>query len=174
MDWESLEANYIAGTPYVGANVVYRASGNEGQGAFFAFQQNNPDCGQIPLLMADEINEKNFTAWFKKHQPDVVLGHNSQAIEWMKAAGASVPKTHGFVSLNILNSQVPCAGLDQQPAHIGLRAAEILVAKLHRNERGAPQPASLTTIAARWVDGPTIRETKPARPIREPAEAVLA
>ena len=143
------------------------------------------DNEQVRLLLrdylpvsADEIYEcadgRQACSFFKKHQPDVVLGHNSQAIEWMKAAGASVPKTHGFVSLNILNSQVPCAGLDQQPAHIGLRAAEILVAKLHRNERGAPQPASLTTIAARWVDGPTIRETKPARPIREPAEAVLA
>jgi DNA-binding LacI/PurR family transcriptional regulator len=128
------------------------------QAAFLAFQQNSPDCGQVPLLISDDINEKSFTAWFKKYQPDIVLGHNTQAIEWMKACGANIPKTHGFVSLNVIHAHMPCAGLDQQPAHIGLRAAEILVAKLHRNERGAPQPASLTTIPARWIDGPTVRE----------------
>ena len=143
------------------------------QAAFFAFQQNNPHCAHVPLLTADDIDAKTFTTWFKKHQPDVVLGHNAQALDWMTAAGASVPKTHGFVSLNLLNAHTPCAGLDQQPAHIGLRAAEILIAKLHRNERGAPQPASLTTITARWVDGPTLREKSPVALKRQPAEPAL-
>ena len=37
MDWESLEANYIAGTPYVGANVKYYANVEGHRGAFFAW-----------------------------------------------------------------------------------------------------------------------------------------
>lgn len=37
MDWESVEANYIAGTPYVGANVKYRANAEGYRGAFFAW-----------------------------------------------------------------------------------------------------------------------------------------
>lgn len=37
MDWESAEANYIAGTPYVGANVKYRGAGGPSRGAFFAW-----------------------------------------------------------------------------------------------------------------------------------------
>lgn len=37
MDWESLEANYIAGTPYVGANVKYYANAEGYRGAFFAW-----------------------------------------------------------------------------------------------------------------------------------------
>ncbi len=131
------------------------------QGAFFAFQENHPECARIPLLCSEDIDRASFSAWFKKHQPDVVLGHNPEAMDWMTACGARIPKTHGFVSLNLLHTSTPCAGLDQQPAHIGLRAAEILIAKLHRNERGAPQPASLTTIPARWVDGPTIRDKAP-------------
>jgi DNA-binding LacI/PurR family transcriptional regulator len=127
------------------------------QGSFLGYQQNNPDCGQVPPLIADEINEATFSAWFQKHQPDVVLGHDPAAIEWMTAGGAQIPGTHGFVCLNLLHTATPCAGLDQQPALIGLHAAESLVAKLHRNERGAPLPSSLTTIPSRWVDGPTLR-----------------
>lgn len=130
------------------------------QGSFLAFQQNNPRCGNVPPLIANEITEANFTPWFKTHAPDVVLGHQSDALTWMRACGARIPKTHGFVSLNLLHSHVPCAGLDQQPALLGSRAAEIVIAKLHRNERGAPQPCSLTTIPALWVDGPTLRPAK--------------
>lgn len=37
MDWESVEANYIAGTPYVGANVKYHANVEGYRGAFFAW-----------------------------------------------------------------------------------------------------------------------------------------
>ena len=37
MDWESVEANYIAGTPYVGANVRYYAGPGGNQGVFTAW-----------------------------------------------------------------------------------------------------------------------------------------
>jgi PQQ-dependent dehydrogenase (methanol/ethanol family) len=37
MDWESVEANYIAGTPYVGANVKYRGVAGRSRGAIFAW-----------------------------------------------------------------------------------------------------------------------------------------
>jgi LacI family transcriptional regulator len=127
------------------------------QGAFLGFQQNNPDCGDVPPLVADDINQATFGAWFKKHQPDVVLAHDPLVADWMNAYGADIPATHGFVCLNLLQASLPCAGLDQQPAQIGLKAAEVLIAKLHRNERGTPAVSSLTTIPSRWVDGPTLR-----------------
>jgi len=37
MDWESVDANYIAGTPYVGANVKYKAQAGGMRGALFAW-----------------------------------------------------------------------------------------------------------------------------------------
>ena len=51
----------------------------------------------------------------------------------------------------------PCAGLDLQPRVLGVRAAELLIAQLQRNELGIPEWPSTTTIAARWADGPTVR-----------------
>ncbi len=127
------------------------------QGAFLGYQQNNPDCGQIPPLIADDIHETVFADWFKKHQPDVVLAEDPQILDWMSAHGAKIPDTHGFVSLNLLQMTTPCAGLDQQPALIGRQAAECLISRLHRNERGASTTGSLTTLPAQWVEGPTLR-----------------
>ncbi len=125
--------------------------------AFRTFQENSSTLGQVPTLILDTFNQAEFARWFRKHKPDVVLGHHTEAITWMEACGAKVPATHGFVALNVLMKTRPCAGLDLQPRTLGARAAELLIAQLQRNETGIPEWPSTTTIPARWVDGPTLR-----------------
>lgn len=128
------------------------------QGAFLAFQNTLTEKRPVPPLVSDEITEANFKKWFSKYNPDVVIGHQSEAIEWMQACGARVPKTHGFFCLNTLRQHVSCAGLEQRTALIGERAVESVVAMLHRNERGIPEISSLTTIPSRFIDGPTLKD----------------
>lgn len=125
--------------------------------AFRAFQENHPEVKAIPPLIVDTYSREDFVKWFRKHKPDVVLAHNSEAIDWMEACGAKLPETHGFVSLNVWMKTRPCAGLDLQPRTLGARAVELLIAQLQRNETGIPQCPSTTTIPALWVDGPTLR-----------------
>ena len=111
--------------------------------------------------MVDAFNQDEFVRWFRKHKPDVVIGHHTTAIDWMEGCGALLPATHGFVSLNVLMKTRPCAGLDLQPRTLGARGAELLIAQLQRNETGIPEWPSTTTIPARWVDGPTLRTAAP-------------
>jgi LacI family transcriptional regulator len=129
------------------------------QAAYLAFQANaNGIHDVVPTLKIAGLDSGEFTRWFRQHSPDVVLGHRTEAIEWMEAAGASVPATHGFVCLNVLMKHRPCAGMDLQPHLVGSLALEQLVAQLHRNEFGLPAVPSATTIAPRWSDGPTVRQ----------------
>ena len=125
--------------------------------AFRTFQDNHPVAKPVPALILKTFARDEFCAWFKKHNPDVVLGHHTEAIAWMEACGARVPATHGFASLNVLMKTRPCAGLDLQPRQLGARGAELLIAQLQRNEAGIPDWPSTTTIPAHWVDGPTLR-----------------
>ncbi len=125
--------------------------------AFRAFLDNHPRIKQVPPLIVENYSREQFITWFKKHKPDVVVGHNSEAIDWMESCGAKVPETHGFVSLNVWMKTRPCAGLDLQPHTLGARGIELLIAQLQRNERGIPEWPSTTTIPARWVEGPTLR-----------------
>jgi LacI family transcriptional regulator len=74
----------------------------------------------------------------------------------MTAAGARVPRTHGYFCLNVTQTDRPCAGLDLHPHALGARGVELLIAQLQRNERGIPSPASTTMIPGHWVDGPTL------------------
>jgi LacI family transcriptional regulator len=125
--------------------------------AFRAFQENHPELKPLPPLIVENFDRAAFVRWFRRTQPDVVLGHNAGAIDWMEACGARVPATHGFVCLNLHMKSRPCAGLDLQPRTLGARAAELLIAQLQRNETDIPEWPSTTTIAARWVDGPSLR-----------------
>ena len=131
--------------------------------AFRAFQESHPDIKAVPPLFADTITPENFTKWFRRHSPDVVVGHSTDAIQWMEDCGAQVPATHGFACLNAHMKTRPCAGLDLQPRTLGARAAELLIAQLQRNETGIPEWPSTTTIPGRWMDGPTLRTSAPAR-----------
>jgi len=131
--------------------------------AFRAFQEAHAGLKPIPPLIAESLTQEDFTRWFRRYKPDVVLGHNTEAIDWMEAIGADVPASTGFVSLNVLTKTRPCAGIDLQPRIIGARGAELIIAQLQRNETGIPEWPSTTTIPARWVDGPTLRSAKPSR-----------
>ncbi len=125
--------------------------------AFRAFQESHPALKPVPPLLDDTVTRENFLKWFRRHKPDVVLGHNTDAIAWMESAGARVPATHGFACLNHIMKTRACAGLDLQPRILGARAAELVIAQLQRNETGIPEWPSTTTIPARWTDGPTLR-----------------
>jgi DNA-binding LacI/PurR family transcriptional regulator len=142
------------------------------QAAYMAFQSNAGRFSRlIPTLKSTGLDGREFTRWFKRHSPDVVLGHRTEAVDWMQAAGASVPETHGFVCLNVVMKHIPCAGLDLQPNLVGSLALEQLVAQLHRNEFGIPAVPSSTTLPARWIDGPTVRAraARPSAPAADPA-----
>jgi LacI family transcriptional regulator len=126
------------------------------EAAFQAYHNHHEVFTWLPPLIIPEISRAEFSAWFKSAKPDVVLCHRAEAIEWMEACGASVPRTHGFCCLNIMVNVVPCAGLDLQPWLLGVRGTELLIAQIHRNEYGVPEIPSTTTIPAAWVDGPTL------------------
>jgi LacI family transcriptional regulator len=139
--------------PQKDARIQYRW-----QAAFMAFHANVGRVATgVPTLQSPNLDAREFGRWFKRHKPDIVLGHRMEAIEWIEAAGGSVPATHGFVCLNLLSREVPCAALDLQPQLVGALALEQLVVQIHRNEFGIPTIPSSTTIPPRWIDGPTVR-----------------
>jgi len=128
------------------------------EAAFQTYQNHHDAFTRLPPLIIPEISRTEFIVWFKATKPDVVLCHRAEAIEWMKECGASVPRTHGFCCLNEMLNVIPCAGIDLQPRLLGARGVEMLIAQLHRNEYGVPETPMTTTVPARWVDGPTLRQ----------------
>lgn len=134
------------------------------EGAFLALQKYLPKITAIPALRLATLTRAGFETWFKKYDPDVVLGHSPEAMTWMKECGARIPETHGFVCLNLLRTNNDCAALNLQAPQLGARATELVIGQLLHNEFGIPAEASLTTIPAKLVEGPTLRGPSPTSP----------
>ena len=135
------------------------------EGAFRTFVAHTPGLEAVEPLAGDETSREAFLRWLQAERPDVVIGHDPVVIKWIQEAGRRVPADCGFASLNLHLHATPCAGLDQQQALLAHRAVELVVAQLHRNERGAPTTPAMTSLPARWVDGPTVRG--PVRTVRQ-------
>lgn len=116
--------------------------------------------GRVPPLVVETVDREGFARWFRRSQPDVVLGHHSEAVDWMAACGARVPETHGFVSLNLALSDRSCAGIDLQPAVLAARGVELLAAQILHRQCGLDVTPSATMVPGMWVNGPTLRVRK--------------
>ncbi len=125
--------------------------------AFQAFFRNSARDPGIPALIEPQVTREAFLAWFRQHRPDVVIGHVQAMVGWLEEIGVRVPTDAGFFNLNITERTGPCAGLDLEPRRLGAVAVEMVVAMLHRHERGVPPFTQTITLEATWVEGPTLR-----------------
>ena len=131
---------------------------NRWEGGYEAYGHASRGLELAPLLIAPELTEAIFRRWFRAHRPDVVLGHNTVYLDWMRRLHARVPETHGFLALNVTMCDRPCAAIDQQPALLGARGAELVIGQILRGEAGLPELPCNTSVPARIVGGPTLRE----------------
>ncbi len=133
------------------------------EAAFRTYLLHNEDFQAISPYVSKRLDKRSFLKWFHETEPDVVLAHRGEILQWMREGGLEVPRTHGFCCLNVMTISEATAGLDLQPRWIGTRAMEALIAQLQRNQYGLPRQASNTTIPAVWKDGPTVRRVAPGR-----------
>ncbi|QYM77793.1 LacI family DNA-binding transcriptional regulator [Horticoccus luteus] len=130
--------------------------------AFRSFQENQGGIDHLPVLMADHMNPATFMDWYRRHRPDLIIGHVDQVLGWLRAAGVSAPADIGFFNLNWNERSETCAGLDLQPELHGIVAVETIAAQIHRHESGLPDDPRTVAISGKWVDGPTVRATAAA------------
>jgi LacI family transcriptional regulator len=126
-------------------------------GAFAAFQRVTPALRPVPELEQKVLQRPAFLSWFRKHKPDILVGHKTEVIAWLRDEGLSVPGDAGFFNLNLNESPLPCAGLDLEARLQGAIAVESVVTQIHQFERGVPAHPKTIGVEGRWVDGPTIR-----------------
>lgn len=131
------------------------------ESAFLGFHERYMPGSTVPPLVTAPLDQKVFLRWYRQHKPDIVLTHILDVKKWMRAAGAEIPRTHGFFCLNLIHAtEEPCCGLDLAPAAIGALGVEVLIGQLQRNALGAPLRRTLTTVASTWVEGPTVQPRK--------------
>ncbi len=126
---------------------------------FMEFYEGKPVEQRVNSLLAEkEWNREVFIEWWRREQPDVVIGSDLAALQWLKEAGAKVPEEVGFACIELLPQYKKlAAGMDGRQDLRTRTAVSVLDGLLRHNETGAPALLMSTTLCGQWVNGPSVR-----------------
>jgi DNA-binding LacI/PurR family transcriptional regulator len=117
-------------------------------GAFQACQQQTPAADRVsPLLGACDDHEA-VAEWLRRERPGVLLAAEVSALRCVKQLNPRLP-------IGWLMQQQDHRGvgyLDYRPNQLGRVAVELVVAQIHRNERGSPAIPQTVMIGSAWIE----------------------
>lgn len=126
-------------------------------GLLFA-QHRMPARQRVPPLLSPESDPESFTAWFKRHRPDVVIAIDRGVRSWIESLGLHVPEDVGIANLNVAPDDPWLAGVHQNDCLIGATAMDFLASMISRNERGLPVTPIRTLVEGVWRPGESVRK----------------
>jgi len=122
---------------------------------------------RVPPMLPREGTEREFTAWFRRHRPDVVVAIDRKARTWIeKGLRLRIPGDVGLAHLNVDSEETWLAGIYQNDRFIGATAVDFLAGMLQRNERGVPGTPIRTLVEGVWKPGLSVRDVTASAPSR--------
>lgn len=112
----------------------------------------------VQPFIAPAWSDEGFAAWFREQRPDAIVTSNvlrEPVTGWLERAGIRVGADLGLANVNALADQA-IAGVQQEWNAIGAIAVQLLIDKINRNDRGAPQLYRTIVTPGRWHEGTTL------------------
>lgn len=120
-------------------------------------QSELPGLKSVPPLIAEPLSQDAFTTWLRREKPDVVIATAPRDIQqWIKASGRRIPDDIGLVSLSAPQLGDPMSGIFQNAMQLGVRAVDLLITLLERNEVGVPPIPASMLVDGVWNAGATV------------------
>lgn len=112
----------------------------------------------VPILLLPKSSELKseqvFRKWFKQNKPDAVLSVSHIVASWFQALGDS-RRGCGLALMDLPDNNTEISGILQNNRIVGRTAVDILVSKIHMNERDIPVTPRVTLIEGTWIAGTT-------------------
>ena len=119
---------------------------------------------RLPPLLSHAPDRKEFMAWFKRHQPDVVIVSQANPVrDWLLSAKIRVPEDVGLVDLRCYDPQAGITGVHYDFSQTGAVGVETLIGLMHRQERGVPVRPHEVLLQGSWIEGSTLGPPPPVR-----------
>jgi DNA-binding LacI/PurR family transcriptional regulator len=127
-------------------------------GAFCAYQNDRePARDNVPPLVLNHAADSVlFAQWFQTYKPDAVIAGNVPIRAWLAQLGKRHTARLGVALLGERYQHPSLAGIDEHSERVGAAAVEIVVAQLHRNERGLPAFPQDVHVASEWRPGSSL------------------
>jgi LacI family transcriptional regulator len=124
---------------------------------FLTFQTTLPESGRVPPLLSPEWNREAFLRWVKRAKPDaIVTTRAGDVAPWLAKAKIRVPEKIGVLTVYWRHDMPECSGFYQNFELLGASAVDLVVAQLHRNERGLPATPKVMLLPGEWREGSTL------------------
>lgn len=115
-----------------------------------------PDLTFLPPLIMKDPSLPDFKTWYDANRPDVVIGVDHMALEFLARMDVAIPREVGYASLD-LDGDRPffsgLSGIDQNSRRVGAAAIDLLVASIHRGDRGIPSHPTRVEVEGTWIAG---------------------
>ncbi len=123
-------------------------------GAFLTCQRSLPKGEHVSPLLADRADQQAIARWLRRETPDALLA--AETFSWT-GADRKLGKSSARPFVAWLMHRPPASlrgfgGLDLRSEQLGRVAVEMVVAQIHRNERGSPAIPHTVLIDAVWVE----------------------
>lgn len=113
------------------------------------------------LDLRDEGNSTAFLKYVARYKPEVLILHDPMYLDILEGAGYRIPEDIGAALLSIMPTHTDFAGIYEYGIQTGSTAVDLLVASIHRGEKGSPSVSSATLINGKWHNGCTIQKRHP-------------
>ncbi|HKB91611.1 MAG TPA: LacI family DNA-binding transcriptional regulator [Opitutaceae bacterium] len=115
---------------------------------------------QIPLIGKDDTSLDAFRTWLTRYKPDAIIIFRSNFIDHLKALKINIPKHLGVAVIGVMDGFRQYSGIDEDSEEIGSVAAEFLIGKVERGEKGVPAKPQRVLVNSHWHDGQTLQQKK--------------
>ncbi len=128
-------------------------------GAVLACQQNLRVKDRVPPLLSTHRDYASLNAWFKKYEPEAVLGFSPGQYYALAQAGIDMSRI-GFASLHAFHNNLDpdVAGTEELNDSVAREAIHLLDHFIRRREIGIPKEPLHLLIPGRWKPGATLPE----------------
>lgn len=105
----------------------------------------------------DHWKNEDFHHWLTSYQPDAVIVPFPGMHKILEEAGAQIPERLGLVCPSWRPETPEITGISLPFSALGSAAVDLVVAQIHRNEKGIPQFPQAVLLEGQWVEGTTLR-----------------
>lgn len=118
---------------------------------FLREQRAAPVSRRVPPLVAPDLTENVFLAWYKKHKPDAVIG-GPLAREWLQNAGVKMPGQCIPALINLEDGDSTFWGVNHNMRELGASAVDLLASLLNANQFGIPAVPKVVLVGCSWKE----------------------
>jgi LacI family transcriptional regulator len=132
-------------------------------GAFLGCQLSARGAGGRSKPLIKPAVAAEFVAWTRSERLDAVLSADTRQLDWLREAAVAVPDEVAYVCFTRAKEMSGLAGVANNPEEIAAATVDMVVAQLHRNERGVPSEPRVMQISPHWEPGETFPEGENGR-----------